>query len=143
MPPLHGTTVAAFRHLVSCLVQGSCRESHEDLLPLFWAVLENRRARATYRSAILNELASYYAMVLHDYDAAARVLQDVVAQQPDEWAYRINLIRALVLAGRREQAMGAITRARAWLEQGPLWLLEADRKQGLDRLSAMLSAPAQ
>jgi len=137
--PFHPSTTTAFQSLVACVGDQVCHISRRQVLDLFDSVLENRTLRGQDRTNIQIQLASYYLNVADDGDAAVRVLQDVIRQQPGVWTYRTSLIRVLLSLHDWSGAAVALAEARKLLAANGIMLQRQARQRQLQAFQARLA----
>ncbi len=113
--PFHPTTVVALQNLVQCLGDGFCHMTPPQFLDVVASVLDNPSLSGRDRSDVLIQLSSFYISVVGDGEAAVRVLQDIIHQQPGVWSYRTSLVRVLLSLQRWQEAAQELDAARKML----------------------------
>lgn len=95
---------SALEQLSSCQTLGECDLPKPRMLDAYLAALSHPNPSAR----LLNMYGMYAWEVLDDHSLALRMLQDAVATDPKEPAYRVTQIRMLTDAGRLDDARKAL-----------------------------------
>ncbi|ULU25058.1 tetratricopeptide repeat protein [Dyella terrae] len=120
---------SSLEELSSCQTIGECDLPKQRMLEAYMAALSHPNPSAR----LLNMYGMYAWEVLDDHALALRMLQDAVAANPKEPAYRVTLVRMLTDMNRLEEARLALNDLQPFNLAGHM-------DQGIGRLNAAIVA---
>lgn len=109
------TTITALQKLVECTVKDACHLPPNNVLQLFGNLLNNPTLNRDYKAKTLTQLSSYYTNILGDQQTAITILNEIVGMFPADCAYRINLVKILLVNGETERALRELNAGRKHL----------------------------
>jgi predicted Zn-dependent protease len=120
---------SAIEQLSTCQTNGQCDLPKQKMLEVYLAALSHPNPGAR----LLNMYGMYAWEELYDHTLGIRMLQEAVASNPKEPAYRVTLVRMLTDTGRLDEARRALN------ELAPL-NLAGHMNDGIATLSAGIAA---